>query len=397
MKIREFMTESFQTVSINGILYSLNTDEKTIYKKVKEAGKLLKSDLSEFDARIANGMVTKGLLKRRKNPQHEIYFVAKGRRKCALNKPIEEVAPPDHQIEKWIEDNKERFQEKYGKEYKKYLYGKAWNKFNGKKMVNESITYEIDAYDIMYDIDIPTAYNFEVTLDEDNREVLISEIESRIESLSGYSINSFNYEINDTWTDEDEDEEETEPDIPADYWDGDDEEQLNETVYQAKYKKGQKLINYSSGDEYTIKSIDFERGYGFFYVIGKKIGEDDNGLDMVMSFRVSEKDLDEKYIDSSIDDEEWDGEDDEELNESSGSKDELEFYKKFEGTEVTFKRDDEEYTIVSVEHDGFDMRFTLESNESNNVLIVSLDELKKYFTNFIPFQEDDEYWDGEDE
>ena len=99
MKIREFMTESFQTVSINGILYSMNTDEKEIYKKVKEAGKLLKSELSEFDSRIANDMVTKGLLKRRKNPQHQIYFVAKGRRKCALNKPIEEVAPPDHQIE----------------------------------------------------------------------------------------------------------------------------------------------------------------------------------------------------------------------------------------------------------------------------------------------------------
>ena len=122
MRINEFITESFQTVSINGILYSLNTDEKAIYTKVKEAGKLLKKDLSEFDARVANGMVTKGVLKRRKNPQQEIYFVTKGRRKNAPEKPIEEVAPPDSGIEKWINDNKERFEEKYGKDYKKYLY-----------------------------------------------------------------------------------------------------------------------------------------------------------------------------------------------------------------------------------------------------------------------------------
>ena len=152
MRINEFITESFQTVSINGILYSLNTDEKAIYTKVKEAGKLLKKDLSEFDARVANGMVTKGLLKRRKNPQQEIYFVTKGRRKNAPEKPIEEVAPPDSQIEKWINDNKERFEEKYGKEYKKYLYGKAWNKFNGKKMVKESVEYHTNVHSTIGDI-----------------------------------------------------------------------------------------------------------------------------------------------------------------------------------------------------------------------------------------------------
>lgn len=137
MKLKEFMVETFQNVSINGILYSLNSDEKKIYSKVKESGKLLKSDLSEFDQRIANNLVTRGLLKRRKNPQHEIYFVSKGRRKDVSNKSIEEVAPPDTDIEKWINDNKDRFKEKYGKNYGKYLYGKAWNKFNGKK-INES-------------------------------------------------------------------------------------------------------------------------------------------------------------------------------------------------------------------------------------------------------------------
>ena len=407
MKIKEFIIETFQTVSINGVLYSLNTDEKEIYKKVKEAGKLLKSDLSEFDARIANDMVTKGLLKRRKNPQHQIYFVTKGRRKCALNKPIEEVAPPDHQIEKWIEDNKEKFQEKYGKEYKKYLYGKAWNKFNGKKMVKESIEdntpkfvkdntkvfanvgdvwtniynhrdYEvsdIEFLDFTYegkifksplyilknmsnDVEqVSTCNNYQLFRDfkkvqydwdgEDDEQLNESyskneldfykrfegtEIETKNDGEvftivnvehDGFDIR-FKLESNETDTtiianldemkkyvigfkpfeDEEYDEE---------YWDGEDDEQLNETVYHAKYKKGQKLINISGGDEYTISHVDFERGYGFFYVISKKIGEDADGIDMMMSFRVSEKDLDEKYEDSELvnNEEYWDGEDEE--------------------------------------------------------------------------------------
>lgn len=134
MKMNEFISESFQNISINGVLYSLNTDEKRIYSNVKEMVKLPKNELSEFDQRIANNLVTRGLLHRKKNPQHQIYFTAKGRRKDVYNKPIDEVAPPDTDIEKWINDNKDRFQKQYGKNYKKYLYGKAWNKFNGKKM-----------------------------------------------------------------------------------------------------------------------------------------------------------------------------------------------------------------------------------------------------------------------
>ena len=134
MKIKEFMIETFQNISINGILYSLNSDEKRIYTEIKNASKLLKSDLSEFDQRIANNLVTRGLIQRRKTPQHEIYFVAKGRRKSPIKQSMDEVAPPDSQIEKWINDNKQRFQDRYGKNYKKYLYGKAWNKFNGKKL-----------------------------------------------------------------------------------------------------------------------------------------------------------------------------------------------------------------------------------------------------------------------
>ena len=174
MKFKNFVNESFQNVSINGVLYSLNTDEKKIYTKVKESGKLMKSDLSEYDQRVANGLVTRGLLKRRKNPQHEIYFMTRGRRKAALQKPIEEVAPPDSQIEKWIENNEERFKERYGKEYKKYLYGKAWNKFNGKPL-NEGLHYKISVDDISYDL--PSSDYFQLDFDDydDESEIDINE------------------------------------------------------------------------------------------------------------------------------------------------------------------------------------------------------------------------------
>lgn len=133
MKLRDFMIESFQTISINGILYSLGNDERKIYSKCKENGKVMKIDLTEFDQRIASGMVSKGLLSRRKTKQGELYFTCKGRRKNICKEKITEVAPPSRESEDWINKNKERFKEKYGKEYEKYLYGKAWNKYNGKK------------------------------------------------------------------------------------------------------------------------------------------------------------------------------------------------------------------------------------------------------------------------
>ena len=48
MRIKDFMTETFQNVSINGILYSLNGDEKTIYSRGKEEGKLMKDHMNEY-------------------------------------------------------------------------------------------------------------------------------------------------------------------------------------------------------------------------------------------------------------------------------------------------------------------------------------------------------------
>ena len=47
MKLEQIITENFQTVSINGILYSLNTDEKAIYDKIKkEENKKLEQELN---------------------------------------------------------------------------------------------------------------------------------------------------------------------------------------------------------------------------------------------------------------------------------------------------------------------------------------------------------------
>ena len=134
MKLHNVVQESFKSVSINGILYSLNNDETELYNKVKKENKVMKSDLDEFTQRIASNMVSKGLLRRKKDKQSNIYFTTRGRRKVVGVHPLDEVAPPDRSIEKWIGDNKERFKEKYGKDYGKYLYGKAWNKFNGKSL-----------------------------------------------------------------------------------------------------------------------------------------------------------------------------------------------------------------------------------------------------------------------
>lgn len=50
---------------------------------------------------------------------------------------LTEEAPPDKEIEKWIKDNKARFKEKYGDDYEKYLYGRAWKMYNDKEKEKE--------------------------------------------------------------------------------------------------------------------------------------------------------------------------------------------------------------------------------------------------------------------
>lgn len=123
------------SVKLNNIDIYLNDDESKVYDKVKEQGKLFKDDMSEYDIRIANCLVTKHLLKKFKNHINGIYFKTAGRKTKSndFTTNMFEVAPPSKEIENWIIKNKDKFKEKYGKDYKQYLYGKAWNKYNNKK------------------------------------------------------------------------------------------------------------------------------------------------------------------------------------------------------------------------------------------------------------------------
>ena len=146
MRIKSILTEAYECVKIGGILRNLSNDEMKVYKKVKEQGRVFKAELSEYDANVATTMVSKGLL-RRKKAQHDegmgrIYYTTIGRKGHLVRKEIDEVAPPGQEAEKWIKKNKKRFKDKYGKDYEKYLYGKAWNNYNGKKKVNESVEYD---------------------------------------------------------------------------------------------------------------------------------------------------------------------------------------------------------------------------------------------------------------
>lgn len=83
MKLNSLLNEEYNVVSIKGILRNLTNDEKKIYSKIRkqEDGKLFKKKIDPFLLRVANDMVSKGIIGRRKNPQGEIYFVCKGRRK----------------------------------------------------------------------------------------------------------------------------------------------------------------------------------------------------------------------------------------------------------------------------------------------------------------------------
>ena len=143
MKFKSLLNESYECIKINGILRNLTNDEMKIYKKVKAYGKIFKQEMSEYDANVATTMVSKGILRRKKAQQDEghgrIYYIARGRKGHLKGGELDEVAPPGKESEKWIKKNKKRFKEKYGKDYEKYLYGKAWNNYNGKKKLKESI------------------------------------------------------------------------------------------------------------------------------------------------------------------------------------------------------------------------------------------------------------------
>ena len=141
MKLDDFdlLNEAEDVVKIKGIFRNLTNDEEKLYRTIKDKGVLFKTELTEFEQWISSIMVSKGLITRKKcikkDDEHygELYFTAKGRMGHFDRPELDEVAPPDRKIESWIKKNKKRFKEKYGKDYGKYLYGKSWNMFNGKK------------------------------------------------------------------------------------------------------------------------------------------------------------------------------------------------------------------------------------------------------------------------
>lgn len=57
---------------------------------------------------------------------------------------INEEAPPDAEIEKWIKSNKNRFKKEYGEDGEKILYAKAWKMYNLKE--NFSINPKLKKY-----------------------------------------------------------------------------------------------------------------------------------------------------------------------------------------------------------------------------------------------------------
>lgn len=139
MKLNKLLQESFECVKIGNVYRNLNTDELKIYKQTKKEGKVYKQDLPEYEQNVATTMVSKGLLRRRKEKETgKLYYITIGRNGRIKTKELDEVAPPDREIESWIKKNKKTFQDRYGDGYEKYLYGKAWNKYNGKKSLKES-------------------------------------------------------------------------------------------------------------------------------------------------------------------------------------------------------------------------------------------------------------------
>ena len=145
MKISNILFESFECVKINGILRNLTNDEMKVYKKTKESKKIYKEDLPEFLQTVATSMVVKGLLRRKKEKETgKLYYSTVGRNGKLKSADLTEVAPPDKDSETWIRKNKKKFKDRYGDGYEKYLYGKAWKNYNGKKRLKESYSQDED-------------------------------------------------------------------------------------------------------------------------------------------------------------------------------------------------------------------------------------------------------------
>ena len=161
------ITES--KIKLNGMVQQLSASEERLYNKIKSVGKLFASDMSRDELYTANMLATKHLVKKANNPENGLYFKTSGRtiKSNDYQEQITEVAPPSKKIEKWITDNKQRFKDEYGKDYKKYLYGKAWKMFNAK----ESYSFDLPFVITEADYDIRSRHSFSLP---DGREILIT-------------------------------------------------------------------------------------------------------------------------------------------------------------------------------------------------------------------------------
>ena len=57
--------------------------------------------------------------------------------------PLSEKAPDSPEAEAWVLANKERFKKRYGANYEKFLYGKAWELFK-KDTVKTETSHTVD-------------------------------------------------------------------------------------------------------------------------------------------------------------------------------------------------------------------------------------------------------------
>lgn len=110
------------------------------------------------------------------------------------------------------------------------------------------------------------------------------------------------------------------------------------------------------------------------------------------TFNVVKNYVNSSYSNEKEPDDYWDGED-EELNENF----DYNKYKKFIGKTVK-DGNDEFYTIIDVDNDGFNTFFKLKEENTDNILLATIGEMKTYFdldvNNYVT---PDDYWDGEDE
>jgi len=136
-------------IKLNGMVQQLSASEERLYDKIKKEGKLFSSNMSRDELYTANLLATKHLVKKATNPELGLYFKTAGRtlKNNDYQEQITEVAPPSKKIESWIEKNKQRFKDEYGKDYKKYLYGRAWKMFNAKESYSFDLPFVLTESD----------------------------------------------------------------------------------------------------------------------------------------------------------------------------------------------------------------------------------------------------------